>query len=95
MKLRLLTAQRGAEVMGMEWDDVDSEAGWWTIPGAKTKNGLAHRVPPSKPALAIVKEMKSIAGQDDYSWFVFPSPKRFPILAIRKRLWNGSKEPQR
>ena len=75
MKLRLLTAQRGAEVMSMEWDEIDTEAGWWTIPAAKTKNGLSHRVPLSKPALAIIKEMKSAAGQDDYSRFVFPSPK--------------------
>jgi integrase len=75
MKLRLLTAQRGAEVMGMEWDEVDTETGWWTIPGSKTKNGLSHRVPLSKPALAIIREMKSIAGLDDYSRFVFPSPK--------------------
>ena len=43
MKLRLLTAQRGAEVMSMEWDELDTETGWWTIPGEKTKNGLAHR----------------------------------------------------
>jgi integrase len=75
MKLRLLTAQRGAEVMGMEWDEVDTETGWWTIPGSKTKNGLSHRVPLSKPALVIIREMKSIAGLDDYSRFVFPSPK--------------------
>jgi integrase len=65
MKLRLLTAQRGAEVMGMEWDEIDTETGWWTIPGSKTKNGLPHRVPLSKPALAIIKEMKSLRTGDD------------------------------
>ncbi len=75
MKLRLLTAQRGAEVMGIEWDEIDTDSGWWTIPGAKTKNGLSHRVPLSEPALSIIKEMRSIAGKDEYSRFVFPSPK--------------------
>jgi integrase len=75
MKLRLLTAQRGAEVMGMEWDELDTETRWWTIPGEKTKNGLSHRVPLTAPALSVIREMKSAVGDDDYSRFVFPSPK--------------------
>ncbi len=70
-KLRLLTAQRGGEVMGMEWSEIDGD--WWTIPGEKTKNGLAHRVPLTAPALRILAEVRSaFAG----SRFVFPSPKR-------------------
>ena len=64
MKLRLLTAQRGAEVMSMEWDELDTETGWWTIPGEKTKNGLSHRVPLTAPALTIIREMKSAVGDD-------------------------------
>jgi len=44
-KLRLITAQRGGEVASMRWPDVDLEAGWWTIPAARSKNKLAHRVP--------------------------------------------------
>ena len=59
----------------MEWDEIDTETGWWTIPGDKTKNGLSHRVPLTKPALAIIREMKLVVGEDDYSQFVFPSPK--------------------
>lgn len=74
MKLRLLTAQRGAEVMSMEWDELDMETGWWTIPAEKTKNGLSHRVPLSTPALAIIRKMRSVVG-DRHSRFVFPSPK--------------------
>lgn len=45
LKVRLLTAQRGGEVARMKWSNVDLAAGWWTIPGADTKNGEAHRVP--------------------------------------------------
>lgn len=74
MKLRLLTAQRGAEVMSMEWNELDLEAGWWTIPGEKTKNGLSHRVPLTTPALRIIRKMRSALG-DSESRFVFPSPK--------------------
>lgn len=74
MKLRLLTAQRGAEVMSMEWTELDFETGWWTIPGEKTKNGLSQRVPLSAPAMAIIREMRATVG-DGCSKFVFQSPK--------------------
>jgi integrase len=74
MKLRLLTAQRGAEVMSMEWSELDLETGWWAIPGEKTKNGLSHRVPLSVPALGIIRAMKTAVG-GVCSRFVFPSPK--------------------
>ncbi len=42
-KLRLLTAQRGGEVMGMRWDEVDLKTRWWTIPAERSKNKLPHR----------------------------------------------------
>jgi integrase len=56
-KLRLVTAQRGKEVASMRWQDVDLENGWWTIPPAIAKNKLAHRVPLSPTAAAIVKAL--------------------------------------
>ena len=31
-RLRLLTAQRGGEVLGMRWGEIDLAATWWTIP---------------------------------------------------------------
>ena len=36
-KLRLLTAQRGGEVLSMRWADVDLESRWWTIPAERSK----------------------------------------------------------
>src|SRR5262249_17058805 len=53
-KLRLLTAQRGGEILGMQWDHIDFAAGWWTIPTAIAKNGVAHRVPLRRPGPAIL-----------------------------------------
>ena len=70
-KLRLLTAQRGAEVMCMEWSEIDGN--WWTLPGDKAKNGLAHRVPLTAFALKILHEIRSAYGESRY---VFESPKR-------------------
>lgn len=55
IKLRMLTAQRGGEVIAMRWRDVDLETGWWTIPGEFAKNGRAHRVPLLPEAITILK----------------------------------------
>lgn len=57
LKLRLLTAQRGAELLAIRGADLDLEAGWWTIPGTVAKNGLAHRVFLSRPAVALLRTL--------------------------------------
>jgi integrase len=58
IKMRLLTAQRGGEVIKMRWRDVDLQKGWWTIPGEFAKNGQAHRVPLVAEAVAIIKHQQ-------------------------------------
>ena len=70
-KLRLVTGQRGSEVMSMQQKDVDLDSGWWVIPAEHSKNGLAHRVPLSRLALDILKQMEAISGGSEW---VFPSP---------------------
>jgi integrase len=57
-KVRILTAQRGGEVIAMRWRDLDLAAAVWTIPGAVTKNGVAHRVPLTPDALALVEAQR-------------------------------------
>jgi integrase len=64
-KLRLLTAQRGGEVASMRWQDVDLDAGWWTIPAAQSKNKLSHRVSLSSPAVRIIASLYATADADD------------------------------
>ncbi|MBA2304359.1 MAG: site-specific integrase [Acidobacteria bacterium] len=72
-RLRLLTAQRGGEVLGAQWREIDLASAWWTIPAERSKNGLAHRVPLSPQAVKVLKALRSITG--DSEW-VFPSPKK-------------------
>lgn len=73
-RLRLLTAQRGGEVQGASWGDVDLMGAWWTIPAGRSKNGLAHRVPLSPQAVRILKGLKAVA--DDEATWVFPSTRK-------------------
>ena len=58
---------------GAKWEDMDLTGGWWTIPGERSKNGLAHRVPLSPQALVILKELQKSKGE---SAWVFPSPRQ-------------------
>jgi integrase len=72
-RLRLLTAQRGGEVHGATWAEMDLESGWWTIPAARSKNGLAHRVPLSRQSLKVLRDLQ--AEGTDSPW-VFPGKRK-------------------
>ena len=68
LKVRLLTAQRGGEVMRMRWTDLDLDSKWWTIPGTDTKNGEPHRVPLTERALELIRGQQK---EDDDREYVF------------------------
>lgn len=59
-RLRLVTAQRAAEVLSMRWSDF--EGGWWTVPAEVVKNKRSHRVPLSSLALEILGELPRVGG---------------------------------
>ena len=68
LKIRLLTGQRGGELVRMKWADVDLDAGWWTIPATDTKNGEPHRVPLVERAKALIRAQRT---DDEKQEFVF------------------------
>ena len=57
LRLRLLLGQRGAEVMGMKWVEVDFHERTWDLPGARTKNHRPHSVPLPPTALALLERL--------------------------------------
>jgi integrase len=81
-QLRLLTLQRGGEVSRLRWSDLDTSAAVWTIPAEFSKNGIAHRVSLSAPAIEIIGRVGRITGVE----WVFPSPNdaRKPITHFWK-----------
>ncbi len=84
LRLMLLTAQRGGEVLGMRWADVDLVGGWWSIPEERSKNGLPHRVPLSPPARAFLENQR--AGSVESAW-VFPNASGLgPRARIQKAI---------
>jgi integrase len=64
----ILTASRGGEVAGMQWDEVDLAKREWVIPAARMKAHREHRVPLSDAALAVLKQQADIRHSD----LVFP-----------------------
>ncbi len=69
LRFAILTSARTNEVRQMTWAEVDLEAGTWSVPGPRMKTGRSHRVALSKPALAILAEMKVHSRGSQY---VFP-----------------------
>ena len=57
-RLLVLTGQRRDEVAGMAWAELDKASATWTIPAARSKNGVAQIVPLSAPVL---KELDALA----------------------------------
>jgi integrase len=74
LKLQLVTGQRKGEVITAEWTEMELDKDpVWMIPAAKAKNGLAHRVPLSVLAVALLHEAKKLSRGS--SW-VFPSARK-------------------
>jgi integrase len=104
-RLGLLTGQRPGEITGMEWGEVD--AAWWTIPGARTKNGREQRVYLSQTALdeldrvpRVDKEPRVFRGylgirqQSEQNAIVFANVRRRekPRHALRDTVATGLAE---
>ena len=58
-RIRLLTAQRGREVLRIKWSDISQEPAGvvWAIPSDITKNRRSHRVPLSPSVIDVVRDV--------------------------------------
>ena len=69
----VLTAARSGEVRQAKWSEIDLEAREWRVPAERMKQGVAHRVPISDQAVAVLERVMPLR---DASGLVFPSPMR-------------------
>jgi integrase len=72
LRLILLTMVRKGELRFAKWDHIDFDRAEWSIP--ETKNGKPHLVFLSTQALAVLTELKELAG--DSEWVVPSSHAR-------------------
>ncbi len=54
LEFLILTAARTNEVITATWDEIDLDAGVWTIPADRMKAGREHRVPLTETAVALL-----------------------------------------
>jgi integrase len=71
LRLLMLTATRPGEVRGARWAEFNLEAALWTIPAERMKMRTEHRVPLSRQALEVLRQMEPLSGESE---LVFPSP---------------------
>jgi len=70
LKLAPLVFVRPGELRGAEWSEFDLQAAEWRIPALRMKMGEQHLIPLSRQAVAILRELRSLAAGGRY---VFPS----------------------
>jgi integrase len=54
----ILTAARKEEIIDAKWSEIDLHDAVWTVPEDRMKMREEHRVPLSRPAIAILKDME-------------------------------------
>jgi integrase len=87
LQFALLTAARSGEVRGATWAEFDLDAGLWVIPAERMKARKEHRVPLSKAALQILRDLPRLDGCE----FVFPAPRAgalsdMALTAVMRRM---------
>lgn len=69
LRLLALTFVRTGELIGATWDEIDLDGATWVVPAERMKMRTEHVVPLSRQAVAVLNELKPIAGE---SRFVLP-----------------------
>ena len=70
LEFTILTAVRSGEARQATWDEIDLDAGLWSIVAEHTKRLKQHQVPLSKPAIVLLQTMPHREG------LLFPGGKR-------------------
>ncbi len=78
LEFGILTAARTGEILGATWAEIDMTTQIWTVPASRMKAGREHRVPLSKPALALLAAM----AEQGHGGLVFPGAKAKKPLSI-------------
>lgn len=92
LEFAILTAARSAEARGATWDEIDMEAGLWTLQAERMKARRPHVVPLSREALAVLDSAAAVrlAGTN----LVFPGTggaqmSDMTLLAVLRRGREG------
>ena len=68
LEFAILTAARSNEVRAAEWTEIDWEKKIWTVPAARMKARIEHKVPLSDVAIALLRATEQLKA----STYIFP-----------------------
>src|SRR5262249_52260672 len=85
IRMLLLTGARRCEVLGMTWEQVETEPGVWIKPSSLTKQKALHRVPLSPGARQLLEDMKRWRKPGEC--YVFPGRGPREQLTEIKKTW--------
>ena len=60
LRFLILTAARAGEVVGAAWSEIDMDKAVWAVPATRMKSGKVHRVPLSKEATVLLKQLANV-----------------------------------
>ena len=80
IRLMVWTATRPGESRGARWDEFDLDAACWTIPAARMKRRLEHRIPLASQTVDMLRQLHALTGDGEY---LFPGQlgAKTPILS--------------
>jgi integrase len=81
VKLLILTGCRREEIAGMRWSEFDFDAGTWSLPGTRSKNGKPHTLPLTDLMLEIIDSIPRREATD----LLFGRKHGFTSWSIGKR----------
>ena len=99
LRFAILTAARTGEVLGACWREVDMAEAVWTIPAARMKAAIEHRVPLSAEAMAVLRALLPEGGVGEPGDNVFQAPNggalsQMAMLMLLRRMNAGEAGPQ-
>jgi integrase len=77
LEFTILTAARTGEVIGAQWNEIDTDTKIWTVPAGRTKGSREHRVPLCVQALELLGELYT----EDSNNYVFLGSQRGGALS--------------
>jgi integrase len=79
-RILVLTGQRRGEVAGMQWSELDLDAGVWSMSGERTKNHHSHVVPLAPDVVVLLRTVKRRKGAE----LVFEGPRQTAFSGFGK-----------
>lgn len=87
IKLMMLTLVRTTELRAAQWREfeaLETDAPLWRIPAERMKKSRPHLVPLSRQAVAVIEELRSLAGKSAH---LFPAPTREGYMSNNTMLY--------